>query len=123
MVTENVKQFEMLDAMEDGGPIADIDLTTEDWINVQPMDMPKRYEVLRRYANTKISNLKVDFKKLEETDREKIDKLKRQYYEHKKLWETERLVLLNTKDMEFEWDQVTINFYGLWLNVCLNDFI
>lgn len=113
VVTENVKQFEMLDAMEDGGPIADIDLTTEDWINVQPMDMPKRYEVLRRYANTKISNLKVDYKKLEETDREKIDKLKRQYYDHKKLWETERLVLLNTKDMEFEWDQVTTNFCGL----------
>ena len=52
VVTENVKQFEMLDAMENGGPIEDIDLTTEDWINVQPMDMPKRYEALRRYVSS-----------------------------------------------------------------------
>jgi len=42
----------MLDAMENGGPIEDIDLTTEDWINVQPMDMPKRYEALRRYVSS-----------------------------------------------------------------------
>lgn len=31
--------------------------------------------------------------------------MKKQYYEHKKLWETEKLVLLNLKDIELEWDQ------------------
>lgn len=51
--------------------------------------------------------MKTDYSKLETTDREKIDKLKRQYVEHKKLWETEKLVLLNTKDLEFVWDQVS----------------
>jgi len=48
--TQDAKQFEMLEALENGGPIEDIDLTTEDWINVQPPDMPKRYEALRRYV-------------------------------------------------------------------------
>jgi len=57
-------------------------------------------------ANAKIGSLKGDYKTLQDTDREKIDKLKRQYLEHKKLWETEKLILLNTKDMEFSWDQV-----------------
>ena len=52
--------------------------------------------------------MKGEYKNLEANDREKIDKLKRQYLEHKKLWETERLVLVNTKDMEFSWDQVFI---------------
>ncbi len=46
----NSKQLELLEAMENGGPIDDIDLTTEDWINVQPPDMPKRYDALRRYV-------------------------------------------------------------------------
>ena len=50
--------------------------------------------------------MKGDYKSLQDADRDKIDKLKRQYLEHKKLWETEKLILLNTKDMEFSWDQV-----------------
>ena len=83
-------------------------------------------------ANAKIIALKSEYKNLESVDREKIDKLKRQYLDHKKLWETvsescfvkiiallrhesnlflfdflkERLILVNTKDMEFSWDQV-----------------
>ena len=56
--TQDAKQFEMLEALENGGPIEDIDLTTEDWINVQAPDMPKRYEALRRYV---IKNRKVLF--------------------------------------------------------------
>jgi len=48
--TQDAKQFEMLEALENGGPIEDIDLTTEDWISVQAADMPKRYEALRRYV-------------------------------------------------------------------------
>ena len=47
---------------------------------------------------------------MESVDREKIEKLKRQYFEHKKLWETEKLVLLNVKDMELEWDQERSGF-------------
>ena len=47
---ESNKQFELLEAMENGGPIEDIDLTAEDWINVQAPDMPKQYEALRRYV-------------------------------------------------------------------------
>ena len=103
--------------MENGGPIEDIDLTTEDWINVQLPDMPKRYDALRRYvsrvfklshidllkicvfqiiqANAKIIALKSEYKNLESVDREKIDKLKRQYLDHKKLWETVRQIFVN----------------------------
>ena len=36
----------------------------------------------------KINALKNDYSKLESNDKEKIDKLKKQYYDHKKLWET-----------------------------------
>jgi hypothetical protein len=32
--------------------------------------------------------MKNEYTKLETSDREKIDKLKKQYYEHKTLWET-----------------------------------
>lgn len=48
--TENTKQLEILEQMENGGPIEDIDLTTEDWVNVQAPDMPKRYDALRKYV-------------------------------------------------------------------------
>ena len=48
---DSSKQLELLEAMENGGPIEDIDLTTEDWINVQLPDMPKRYDALRRYVS------------------------------------------------------------------------
>ena len=57
-------------------------------------------------ATAKINNLKDDYAKLDTTDKEKIEKLKKQYYEHKMLWETEKLVLLNSNEMEFSWDQV-----------------
>ena len=39
-------------------------------------------------ATAKINYLKKDYAKLDAMDREKIDKLKKQYYEHKMLWET-----------------------------------
>lgn len=32
--------------------------------------------------------LKTNYETLETTDKEKIDKLKKQYFDHKKLWET-----------------------------------
>ena len=48
--TEDTKQLEILEQMENGGPIEDIDLTTEDWVNVQPPDIPKRYDALRKYV-------------------------------------------------------------------------
>ncbi len=166
--------------MEHGGVIEDIDLTTDDWVNVNPLEIMKRYDMIRRYvrirkqipitwiislkdfidhleylltwdsghghlklnlendyqwflinkATAKITHLKNDYAKLDAIDREKIEKLKKQYYEHKMLWETvktkffknfifenklidklvnflqEKLVLLNEKDIEFTWDQV-----------------
>ena len=39
-------------------------------------------------ATAKINHLKNDYAKLDAIDREKIEKLKKQYYEHKMLWET-----------------------------------
>ena len=46
-------------------------------------------------ANAKIIALKSEYKNLESVDREKIDKLKRQYLDHKKLWETVRQIFVN----------------------------
>ena len=48
--TENEKQLKMIEDLESGGVIAEIDLTTEDWVNVDPNDMPKRYEAVRKYV-------------------------------------------------------------------------
>ena len=39
-------------------------------------------------ATAKITHLKNDYAKLDATDKEKIEKLKKQYFEHKMLWET-----------------------------------
>ncbi len=48
--TENEKQLKMIEDLESGGVIAEIDLTTEDWVNVDPNDLPKRYEAVRKYV-------------------------------------------------------------------------
>ena len=47
---ENEKQLKMLDNLENGGVIEDIDLTTDDWVNVNPTEITKRYDMLRRYV-------------------------------------------------------------------------
>lgn len=41
-------------------------------------------------ATAKINILRKNFAELETIDREKIEKLKKQYFDHKKLWETVR---------------------------------
>ncbi|CAF0706283.1 unnamed protein product [Brachionus calyciflorus] len=107
---ENEKQLKMIDDLENGGDIEEIDLTTDDWVNVIPTEITKRYDMIRRYATAKINSLKKNYETLESTDREKIEKLKKQYFDHKKLWETEKLVLLNMKDMELNWDQERSDF-------------
>jgi hypothetical protein len=104
------QQLKMLEDMESGTANEEIDLTAEEWVNAQPADIIKKYEVVRRYATFKIDRLKKDYVALETLDKEKIDKLKSQYLEHKKFWETEKLVLLNIKDMEFRWDQEKTEF-------------
>ncbi len=48
--TENEKQLKMIEEMESGGVIQEIDLTTDDWVNVDPNDLPKRYEAIRKYV-------------------------------------------------------------------------
>jgi len=45
--------MKMIEEMETGGVIEEIDLTTEDWVNVNPMEIIKRYDMLRRYVRTK----------------------------------------------------------------------
>lgn len=85
---ENERKLKMLEEMESGAAVEDIDLTTDDWINVNPSEMAKRYDMLRRYATIKIKQLKTEYTKLDTTDKEKIEKLKKQYFEHKRLWET-----------------------------------
>lgn len=45
-------------------------------------------------ATAKINFLKNEYSKLESVDREKIDKLKKQYLEQKKLWETVRIYIV-----------------------------
>lgn len=47
---ENEKQLKMIDDLENGGMIEDIDLTTDDWVNVNPTEITKRYDMLRRYV-------------------------------------------------------------------------
>lgn len=49
--TENEKQLKMIEELGSGGLIQEIDLTTEDWVNVDPNDMPKRYEAVRKYVS------------------------------------------------------------------------
>ena len=48
---ENERKLKMLEEMEAGGVIEDIDLTTDDWVNVNPTEMAKRYDMLRRYVS------------------------------------------------------------------------
>lgn len=48
---EDEKQLKMLDEIENGADIDDIDLNTNDWINVNPSEITKRYEMLRKYVN------------------------------------------------------------------------
>lgn len=40
----------MIDEMEHGGVIEDIDLTTDDWVNVNFAEITKRYDMIRRYV-------------------------------------------------------------------------
>ena len=44
------QQKKMLDELEAGGFVEDIDLTTDDWVNVSPADYVTRYDMLRRYV-------------------------------------------------------------------------
>ena len=44
------KQRKMIEEMENGGVIEDIDLTTDDWVNVNPLEIMKRYDMIRRYV-------------------------------------------------------------------------
>ena len=44
------QQLKMIDELEAGGKIEEIDLTTDDWVNVNALEMPKRYDMLRRYV-------------------------------------------------------------------------
>ena len=48
---ENEKQMKMIEDLENGGQIEDIDLNTDDWVNVNPSDIVKRYDALRRYVS------------------------------------------------------------------------
>ena len=52
---EAEKQRKMIEDLENGGAIEDIDLTTEDWVNVNPLEIMKRYDMLRRYVRIKKS--------------------------------------------------------------------
>ena len=47
---EQEKQLKMIDDMEHGGVIEDIDLTTDDWVNVNFAEITKRYDMIRRYV-------------------------------------------------------------------------
>ena len=47
---EAEKQRKMIEEMEHGGVIEDIDLTTDDWVNVNPLEIMKRYDMIRRYV-------------------------------------------------------------------------
>lgn len=47
---ENEKQLKMIDELENGGVVEEIDLTTEDWVNVNPIEITKRYDMIRRYV-------------------------------------------------------------------------
>ena len=49
---EKEKQMKLIDELESGGGgvVEDIDLTTDDWVNVNPSEMAKRYDMLRRYV-------------------------------------------------------------------------
>jgi hypothetical protein len=95
----------MIEELEAGGEIEDIDLTAEEWAQVNPAEIAKRYEMIRRYANFKLNKMKEDNATAAETYREKITKLKNQFYEHKNAWETEKLVLTNLNDLELAWDR------------------
>lgn len=48
---EDEQQLKMLDEIENGADIDDIDLNTDDWINVNPNEITKRYDMLRKYVN------------------------------------------------------------------------
>ncbi len=48
---ENERQMRLMQEMENGGEIEDIDLTTEDWVNVNPAEITKRYDMLIKYVS------------------------------------------------------------------------
>ncbi len=48
---DNEKQMKMIEELEAGGEIEDIDLTAEEWVNVNPAEIAKRYEMIRRYVS------------------------------------------------------------------------
>ena len=50
---ENEKQIKMMEEMENGGEIGELDLTSEDWVNVNPTEITKRYDMIRRYVRMK----------------------------------------------------------------------
>lgn len=49
---EKEKQLKLIDELESGGGgvVEDIDLTTDDWVNVNPSEIAKRYDMIRRYV-------------------------------------------------------------------------
>jgi hypothetical protein len=98
--TELEKQMKMIEELDPGNEIEDIDLTAEEWAHVNPAEIVKRYETIRRYAN----KIKLDNVTAAEAYKEKIAKLKNQFYVHKNAWETEKLVLTNLNDLELTWD-------------------
>lgn len=44
--------MKLIDELESGGSgmVEDIDLTTDDWVNVNPNEIAKRYDMIRRYV-------------------------------------------------------------------------
>lgn len=47
---EKEKQMKIIDDLENGAFVEEIDLTTDDWVNVNPTEIAKRYDMLRRYV-------------------------------------------------------------------------
>jgi hypothetical protein len=60
--TEHEKKIKMLEELESSssvaGEIEELDLTTDDWVNVHPTEITKRYEMLRRYVSDETYKLK-----------------------------------------------------------------
>jgi predicted regulator of amino acid metabolism with ACT domain len=53
---EKEKQLKLIDELESGGSgmVEDIDLTTDDWVNVNPNEIAKRYDMIRRYVRENV---------------------------------------------------------------------
>ena len=46
--------MKMIEELEAGGEIEDIDLTAEEWAQVNPAEIAKRYEMIRRYVSSAV---------------------------------------------------------------------